>query len=75
MRYTLPANSVVKITVYDVLGRAVETMINSEQRAGYHEVQWMPKGASGVYIYRLEAIAVEGDGKPFIAVKKMLFMK
>jgi hypothetical protein len=51
----------VKVTVYDVLGRRVATLVNQDLPAGVHRVTWnavsqsgMP-AASGVYLYRLEA--------------------
>jgi hypothetical protein len=56
LRYGLPVSSVVRLEVYDVLGREVARLVEGEQAAGWHEVVFdgslLP---SGVYLYRLEA--------------------
>ena len=68
-QYTLPKASDVILTVYDINGRALETLINSRKDAGYHTVQWNAEQySSGVYFYRIEA----GD---FQQVKKCLLIK
>lgn len=56
IRYSLPQATQIKITVFDVLGRQIATLIDGLQKPGQHQVQvdahtW----ASGVYFYTLEA--------------------
>jgi hypothetical protein len=69
IRYALPEASNVTIEIYDLLGRQVETLVNSEQRAGYHSVSWNAnRQPSGMYFYKLQA----GE---FIETKKMLLLK
>ena len=69
IEYALPIASKVTIDVYDILGRRVETLINTEQFAGYHSVICNAGDAtSGIYFYKIEA----GN---FIETKKMLLMK
>ncbi len=59
----------VKLTVYDILGRKVATLVNKKQAPGNYSVQFdASKLSSGIYFYRLSA----GD---FIATKKMILMK
>ncbi len=54
--YALPAASEVSLTVYDVLGRAVATLVDARQPAGRHEAAFDASPLpSGVYIYRLQA--------------------
>ncbi|MEP0547853.1 MAG: PQQ-binding-like beta-propeller repeat protein [Rhodothermales bacterium] len=59
--YTLPEAVDVRLTVYDVLGRRVRTLVAEPQAAGTYNVVWDGRGAagaraaSGVYIARLEA--------------------
>lgn len=44
----------VKLVVYDVIGRTVQTIFDGYMRAGMHELKWdASKFASGVYFYRL----------------------
>jgi len=61
IRYTLNAGSPVTITVHNMLGEVVRTLVEEYQGAGYHEVVWDGKNntgssvSSGMYIYRLTA--------------------
>ncbi len=59
----------VRLSVYDILGREVATLVNSVQPQGSHEVRF-DAGAlsSGVYIYRLETLG-------FVQQRKMVFQK
>jgi hypothetical protein len=69
IKFTLPAQSNVKLNIYNALGQLVETLVNKEMSSGYHEVNFdASKLASGVYLYQLQA----GD---FNSVKKMLLLK
>ena len=73
IKYQLPKNGVVKISVYDILGAEVLKLVNEEKSAGYHEVQFNASSAngglaSGVYIYRIQAT-------DFIQSKKMILLK
>ena len=55
IEYHLPEATHVKISVYDVLGRHMQTLKDENQDAGEHAVQLNTNGwASGTYIYRLE---------------------
>ena len=59
----------VLLTVYDVLGREVTTLVNQEKRPGTYDVTWdASEVASGVYLYRINAGA-------FSSMKKMLVIK
>ena len=56
IRYALPAAGYARGVVYDILGREVATLLNSEIPAGEHELKFNAAGLpSGVYIFRLEA--------------------
>ena len=57
--YALPENSNVELTIYDILGNKVTTLINKEQNAGNHEVEFNPSlinggMSTGVYFYNLK---------------------
>jgi flagellar hook assembly protein FlgD len=64
----------VRLEIYNLLGQRVETLVNAEQAAGLHQVDWSAERsdgtslASGIYFYRLEA----GD---IHETRKMLLMK
>lgn len=72
--YSLPRDSKVEITIYNILGQRVKTLLNEHQQAGYKSIVWdgtNQKGkevASGIYFYRIQA----GD---FVQAKKMLLLK
>jgi len=54
IRFTLPEPAPVKLAVYDILGRLVETLLSGEMPAGTHRVVWSPLPlSSGVYYCRL----------------------
>jgi hypothetical protein len=58
IEFELPDRRPVHLSVYDVLGRKVETLVNGERTAGRHEVTWDGgEGtlSSGVYFLRLKA--------------------
>jgi len=64
IRYTLPEVARVTLVIYDVLGRAVATLVAGEQAAGAHHVAFDGSGlSSGVYLYRLEAGSEVVSGK------------
>ncbi len=54
--YALPVASEVLLIVYDVLGRAVATLVDARQPAGRHEAAFdASQLPSGIYVYRLQA--------------------
>jgi len=61
LRYDLPEDANVNITIYDMMGRVVKTMVNTQQNAGFKSVRWNAtndKGApvsAGLYLYTIEA--------------------
>jgi len=69
IRYSIAANTFVKLTVYDALGRLVNTIVNENRPAGNYEVSFNGSGlASGLYFFKLEAGS-------FSDVKKMMLIK
>ncbi|SVA68971.1 uncharacterized protein METZ01_LOCUS121825 [marine metagenome] len=74
LRYDLPENAIVSITIYDKMGRIVKTMVNDDQTAGYKSIQWNATNdagqpvSAGLYLYRIYA----GE---FVQTKKMVLLK
>ena len=69
IRYSVSKNGMVKLIVFDALGREVETLVNQSQQAGTYEASFNGSSLnSGVYFYKLTS----GD---FSETKKMLFVK
>jgi endoglucanase len=73
--YGLPAQSRVRLQIYNILGQAVADLVNTEQAAGWNQVVWNANVASGLYFYRLEAVSMSDPNKRFVDVKKMILMK
>ena len=56
IRYGLPAQSDVRIEIYNILGQKVATLFDGNKRPGYHTITWQADDyPSGVYFARLEA--------------------
>lgn len=74
IKYGLKENINVKITIFDILGRAVKTLVNEFQPAGFKSIQWDGTNennvsvSTGVYIYKIEA----GN---FVDSKKMVIIR
>ncbi len=69
IRYELPTSSVVRLSVFDLLGREVSVLVNERKDAGIHEVSFNGSGlASGVYLYRLNA-------NSFLQTRKLVLAK
>jgi len=69
IKYELPQSSVVRLSVYDMLGREVSVLVNESKDAGVHEVRFDGSGlASGFYLYRLQA----GN---YVGTKKLLLLR
>jgi len=48
--------AVVRLCVYDILGREVSVLVNERKDAGMHQIEFNAAGlSSGVYVYRLQA--------------------
>ena len=67
--FALPKTSDVVISIYDVNGRQVTDILNSNKSAGYHTVKWNASDlASGLYFYQIKA-------ENFTQVKKCILVK
>ncbi len=69
IRFALPGAQLTTVTVYDVLGKKVATLVNEVRAAGTHSVQFDARGlTSGMYWYLLRAGA-------YSEIKKMIVVK
>jgi PKD repeat protein len=67
--FSMPEKGHVRLTVFNVAGELVETLVNREMEAGIHTYTWNAVNvSSGVYFYRLQA----GN---FVETKKMLLLQ
>jgi len=74
IRYELPEDGLVNITIYDMMGRQINTLVNGQQTAGYNIVQWNATNtfgeavSAGLYLYTIHA----GE---FTQTRKMVLLK
>ncbi len=67
--FSVPSNSNVKLTVYNVLGQQVSVLVNGFMKSGNHTVDFNAAGLnSGLYFYKLESNGTS-------LVKKMMLVK
>ena len=61
IRYVIPKSTLVKITIYDLIGREIAQPINGFQSIGYKSVKWNASNKQGepvpggIYIYKIQA--------------------
>jgi hypothetical protein len=56
IKFAIPKNEFVKITVFDILGKEIVTLVNEQLQPGTYETNWNASNyPSGVYFYRLQA--------------------
>jgi flagellar hook assembly protein FlgD len=74
IEYSIPIKGVVKLRIFDILGRSVATLVDEVQDAGAYHTTWTGKTnngvaiSSGVYFYRLESGS-------FSKTERMLLLK
>ncbi|MFC1563448.1 T9SS type A sorting domain-containing protein [candidate division KSB1 bacterium] len=74
IEYQLPAAAQVRLTIYNILGQEVRTLVDRFESTGYRRVIWDARDnhgravSPGVYIYKLQA----GN---FVSIKKMVLLK
>jgi photosystem II stability/assembly factor-like uncharacterized protein len=75
IKYSLPYESNVKLTVYNTLGIKVRELISEVQQPGLHDYKFNAAGlSSGVYLYTIEASSIDGK-ENYNSTKKMILMK
>src|SRR5205809_366931 len=80
IRYQLPVQNKVRLTIYNVLGQEVRMLVDEIQEAGFKSVEWDASRVvgitSGVYFYCLQAHPTSGGrAGSFSETKKLLLVK
>ena len=74
LKYDLPEDAMVNITIYDMMGRRIKTLVNGPKSAGYRLVIWDATNdygrpvSAGIYLYQIQV----GE---FTQTKKMVLFK
>jgi len=72
--FDLPSQAVIRLTVFDVLGRVVSVLADERREAGRHSIHFDGTAlASGVLFYRLEAL--NSPSGEFVQTKRMVLLK
>ncbi|MCK5456325.1 MAG: T9SS type A sorting domain-containing protein [Melioribacteraceae bacterium] len=75
IRYSIPNESEVSLSVYNALGAKVDELYSGTQTAGNFEVNWNASNfSSGVYFLRMSAVSMQ-NSKSFTDVKKLILLK
>ena len=74
IRYNLPTDGLVNITIYDMIGRVAKTLVNKPQTAGYKSIHWNATNdknepvPAGLYFYTIQT-------SEFRQTRKMVLLK
>jgi hypothetical protein len=74
IRYQIPVRSMVNLSVFDVSGRLIRTLVNEYNEPGFRAVHWDGRdgrgieAASGIYFYRLQTGS-------YTATKRMVLLR
>jgi hypothetical protein len=74
IRYDLPEDSDVSITIFDLMGRNIKTLLKKKEAAGFRSISWDATNqngepvSAGMYIYLIQA-------NTFRETKKMILLK
>jgi hypothetical protein len=70
INYELPITNDVELSIYNLLGQKIVTLVSGRQQAGTYNVEWNASVfASGIYIYRLQS------GTGFVQTRKLVLVK
>lgn len=66
--FTIPRAARTDLSIYDILGRKIATVLNNDVDAGHHRLQWdSSRIASGVYFYRITSGSFTDTKKMIVA--------
>ena len=79
IEFSIPVNSTITLTIYNLLGQAITELVNEEMNSGNYSVIWNGedrngvKVSSGIYLYKMRAKGT--TGKEFQQTRKMVLLK
>jgi hypothetical protein len=69
IEFALPCSEHVTLTILNLMGQEIVTLLSGEFPQGYHKYQWTASGlSSGVYLYRLQTAS-------FVQTRRLVFMR
>ena len=76
--YQIPEDAFVMLSIYNMTGQKIATLVNEDQHEGLYQVEWTGndqrsnKVSNGIYFYRL---SVQSSSKVYTDTKKMMLMR
>ena len=78
IKFALPFDSKVKVTIYSINGEVVKVLVDGEYTAGVHSASFSTTSgnglSSGIYLYSITAVSNDGKSN-FTQTKKMVLLK
>ena len=80
IKYDIPEQSIVQLTIFDLLGRKINTLKNKTEDAGFYSIKWNGTDengnslSSGMYIIHISAQSLESE-EMFTQSHKVVFLK
>ncbi|MBP9211634.1 MAG: T9SS type A sorting domain-containing protein, partial [Bacteroidetes bacterium] len=75
IRFGLPEQSRVEITVYNILGQKISDIVNTVLDAGFYHQHWTAPRSSGAYIYQMNAVGINPPYHRFQRTGKMMLVR
>ncbi|MFQ5606155.1 MAG: FlgD immunoglobulin-like domain containing protein [bacterium] len=81
IRYALPDNSQVTLSIFNLVGQKVRTLVDETQSPGYYSIFWDGKDefakdvASGIYVYRIIVVPNTFGRVPIQTERKMTLLR
>ncbi|NIV92456.1 T9SS type A sorting domain-containing protein [candidate division KSB1 bacterium] len=81
IKFALPEHGHVILSIFNVAGQKIQTVVDEQKTAGYHNIIWDSKDqfgnevASGIYVYRIHVRPSKAGSEPFESVKKMTLLR
>lgn len=79
IKFSIPVDTKVRLTVYNILGQAVNVLVDEELTSGHYSVDWNGTDntgnivSSGIYFYEMKASGNKLND--FTQIRKMVFLK
>jgi len=74
INYQVPEQTIVELSIYNILGQKVRTLVNENKSPGYYDITWNGRDdsgvpvASGIYFYRLKT-------ESYIKTRRMVLIR
>ena len=75
IKYSLPYESIVTLSIYNVLGKSVKELVSGIEQSGLHQLNFNASGlSSGIYFYAIHAVSTDKKSS-FTSTRKMTLLK